>query len=40
MDFKSENPGLVIGEHLIDSLLFHYNKAIYKIFKIEAEYDK
>ena len=26
--FKSVNPGLVIGNHLIDSLLFHYNKAM------------
>ena len=32
--FKSVNPGLVIGNHLIDLLLFHYNKAMYKIFKI------
>ena len=32
--FKLGNPGLVIGNHLIDSLLFHYNKAMYKIFKI------
>ena len=32
--FKWVNPGLVIGNHLIDSLLFHYNKAMYKIFKI------
>ena len=32
--FKSVNPGLVIGENLIDSLLFHYNKEMYKIFKI------
>ena len=32
--FKLVNPGLVIGNHLIDSLLFHYNKAMYKIFKI------
>ena len=32
--FESANPGLVIGKHLIDSLLFHYKKAIYKIFKI------
>ena len=32
--FKGVNPGLVIGNHLIDSLLFHYNKAVYKIFKI------
>ena len=29
--FKSVNPGLVIGNHLIDSLLFHHNKAMYKI---------
>ena len=33
-DFKSVNLGLVIGNHLIDSLLFHYNKAMYKILKI------
>ena len=30
--FKSVNPGLLIGKHLIYSLLFHYNKAMYKIF--------
>ena len=32
--FKSVNPGLVIGNNLIDSLLFHCNKAMYKILKI------
>ena len=32
--FKSVKPGLVIGNHLIDSLLFHYNKAMYKMLKI------
>ena len=32
--FKSVNPGLVIGNHSFDSLLFHYYKAMYKIFKI------
>ena len=32
--FKSVNPGLVIGNHLPDSLLFHYNKAMHKILKI------
>ena len=31
--FKSVNPGLVIGNQLTDSLLFHYNKAMYKILK-------
>ena len=31
---KWVNPGLVIGNHSINSLLFHYNKAMYKIFKI------
>ena len=28
---KSVNPGLGIGNNLIDSLLFQYNKAMYKI---------
>ena len=32
--FKSGDTGLVIGNCLIDSLHFHYNKAMYKIFKI------
>ena len=31
---ESVYPGLVIGKHLIDSLLFHYSKTMYKIFKI------
>ena len=39
-DFESVNPGLVIGKNLIGSLLFHYNKAMNKIFKIWAEYEK
>ena len=34
MVFKPVNPGLVISKHLIDSQLFHYNIAMYKIFKI------
>ena len=38
--FESVNPGLVIGKHLIGSLLFHYNKAMNKIFKNWAEYKK
>ena len=38
--FKPINLGLVIGNHLSDSLLFRYNKAMYKILKIQAEYDK
>ena len=33
-EFDPVNPELVIGKHLINSLLFHYNKAMYKIFKI------
>ena len=32
--FKSVNSGLVISNHLIDSFVFHYNKAMYKILKI------
>ena len=32
--FKSVNPGLVIGNLLTDSLLFHYNKAMHKILNI------
>ena len=32
--FKSINLGLVIGNHLSDSLLFRYNKAMYKILRI------
>ena len=32
--FKSGNTGMVIGNRLIDSLHFHYNKAMYKIFRI------
>ena len=32
--FVTVNPGLVIGKHLIDSLLFHSNKTMYKTFKI------
>ena len=38
--FESVNPGLVSGKHLIGSLLFHYNKAMNKLFKIRAEYKK
>ena len=32
--FKLVNSGLVISNHLIDSFVFHYNKAMYKILKI------
>ena len=38
--FESVNPELVIGKHLIGSLLFHNNKAMNKIFKNWAEYKK
>ena len=38
--FKLVNPGLEIGNHLIDSLLFDYKKVMHKILKISAEYDK
>ena len=38
--FKWINPKLAIGNHLIDSLLFNYNKAMHKIFRISAEHDK
>ena len=38
--FESVNPGLVIGKPLINSLFFHYKKVMYKIFKIQAEYDR
>ena len=38
--FESANLGLVIARHLINSLLFHYNKEVYEIFKTYAEYDK
>ena len=30
--FKSVIPRLVIGKHLFDSLFFHCNKTMYKIF--------
>ena len=32
--FESANPRLVIGKHLINSSLFHSNKAMFKLFKI------
>ena len=32
--FELANPRLVIGKHVINSLLHHSNKAINKIFKI------
>ena len=32
--FESAYPGLVINKYLINSLVFHYNKAILKTFKI------
>ena len=39
-DFRSVNPGLVIGKHLFYSLFFHYNKVMYKIFnKLIMIYD-
>ena len=31
--FETANPRLVIGKHLIISLLFHSNKVMYKRFK-------
>ena len=32
--FKTTNPGLVIGKHLIVSLLLHCSKAMYNRFKM------
>ena len=32
--FEPANTGLVIGKHLITSLLFHSNKVVYKRFEI------
>ena len=32
--FKTTNPGLVVGKHLIISLLLHCNKAMYNRFKM------